>query len=389
VQADFLLSNQLHCHYYDQAICRSCTQLSLDYQQQCLQKQASVEAILSQFSDDIKWLPLVPSSIAGFRNKAKMVVSGHWKAPILGLLDRQFQAQDLTRCPLYPSELQATFEPIRKWIQHVQLMPYDVLKRQGELKYIIVSIDEHTKALMCRFVLRSTQAIAAIQQYLPVLMKALPNLEVVSVNIQPLPAAIVEGEQEILLTEQKVLTHWLNGLPLHCHPRSFFQTNSQVAAQLYAQAQAWIADSQPSQLWDLFCGVGGFALHAAQVMQGKVTGIEINADAIESAQRSAYHLGLSDRLQFRALTADDFAHTAIGAAPDCIIVNPPRRGIGAQLCQFLNHSAATRLIYSSCNPESLAEDMNRLHHFKPIKAQVFDMFPHTQHAEVLVLLVRR
>jgi len=383
------LSNQLNCHYYDQAICRSCTQLSLDYPQQCQQKQASVEAILSQCSNEISWLPLVTSSIAGFRNKAKMVVSGHWQAPILGLLDRQFQAHDLVNCPLYPAELQATFEPIRSWIQQLKLMPYDVIKRQGELKYVIVSIDEHTKALMCRFVLRSTQAIAKIQQYLPALMETLPNLDVVSVNIQPLPAAIVEGEQEILLTEKKVLTHWLNELPLYCHPRSFFQTNSQVAAQLYAQAQAWIADCQPSQLWDLFCGVGGFALHAAQIMQGKVTGIEINADAIESAQRSAHHLGLSDRLQFRALTADDFAHTATDAAADCIIVNPPRRGIGAQLCQFLNHLTATQLIYSSCNPESLAEDLKRLHQFKPIQARVFDMFPHTQHAEVLVLLVRR
>lgn len=383
------MSNQLNCHYYDQAICRSCTQLRLDYPQQCQQKQASVEAILSQCSNEISWLPLVTSSIAGFRNKAKMVVSGHWQEPILGLLDRQFQAHDLVNCPLYPAELQATFEPIRSWIQQLQLMPYDVIKRQGELKYVIVSIDEHTKALMCRFVLRSTQAIATIQQYLPALMETLPNLDIVSVNIQPLPAAIVEGEQEILLTEKKVLTHWLNGLPLYCHPRSFFQTNSQVAAQLYAQAQAWIADRQPSQLWDLFCGVGGFALHAAQVMQGKVTGIEINADAIESAQRSAQHLGLSDRLQFRALTADDFAHTATDAAADCIIVNPPRRGIGAQLCQFLNQSTATQLIYSSCNPESLAEDLKRLHQFKLIQACVFDMFPHTQHAEVLVLLVRR
>lgn len=383
------MSNQLNCHYYDQAICRSCTQLSLDYPQQCQQKQASVEAILSQCSNEISWLPMVTSSIAGFRNKAKMVVSGHWQAPILGLLDRQFQAHDLVNCPLYPAELQATFEPIRSWIQELKLMPYDVIKRQGELKYVIVSIDEHTKALMCRFVLRSTQAIATIQQYLPALMETLPNLDVVSVNIQPLPAAIVEGEQEILLTEKKVLTHWLNELPLYCHPRSFFQTNSQVAAQLYAQAQAWIADRQPSQLWDLFCGVGGFALHAAQVMQGKVTGIEINADAIESAQRSAHHLGLSDRLQFRALTADNFAHTATDAAADCIIVNPPRRGIGAQLCQFLNHSTATQLIYSSCNPESLAEDLKRLHQFKLIQARVFDMFPHTQHAEVLVLLVRR
>ena len=149
------------------------------------------------------------------------------------------------------------------------------------------------------------------------------------------------------------------------------------------------SESQPNQLWDLFCGVGGFALHAAQVMQGNVTGIEINADAINSAQRSAEQLGLSNRMRFRALTADDFAHTAIDATPDCIIVNPPRRGIGAALCEFLNETTATQLIYSSCNPESLAQDLERLHQFKPIHARVFDMFPHTQHAEVLVWLKRR
>lgn len=379
----------LGCPYYAQAVCRSCTQLPIDYAQQCQQKQTTVQATLSQFADDITWLPLVPSRTAGFRNKAKMVVSGHWQSPILGVLDRHFQAHDLVNCFLYPTELQATFEPIRAWIQQIQLMPYDVIKRQGELKYLIISIDEHTQALMCRFVLRSVQSLAVIQQHLPTLMQSLPNLQVVSVNIQPLHAAIMEGEQEILLTEQRVLTHWLNGLPLHCHPRSFFQTNSQVAASLYAQAQAWIANIQPKQLWDLFCGVGGFALHAAQVMQGQVAGIEINADAIDSAQRSATHLGLSERMNFRALTAHDFAQTSTDSAPDCIIVNPPRRGIGVELCQFLNDSAATHLIYSSCNPDSLAQDIERLHHFKPIQAQVFDMFPHTHHAEVLVLLVRQ
>ncbi len=382
-----MTNQQLNCDYYEQGICRSCTQITLDYAQQCKQKQQLVESSLSK-NESICWLPIVTSRIQGFRNKAKMVVSGHWQSPVLGILDRQYQAYDLVNCQLYPNELQATFEPIRNWIQQTKLMPYDVVKRQGELKYVIVSIDEHTKALMCRLVLRSTQHLASIRAALPSLMQALPTLAVVSVNIQPLAAAIVEGEQEILLSEQAVLTHWVNGLPLHCHPRSFFQTNTQVAAALYRQAQSWVADIQPTQLWDLFCGVGGFALHAAQVMQGQVTGIEINADAIHSAQSSANALGFADRLSFRALSAADFAHKASTASPDCIIVNPPRRGIGTELCRWINDSTASHLIYSSCNPNSLSEDIHQLTAFKAVKAQVFDMFPHTQHAEVLVLLVR-
>lgn len=382
-----MTNQQLNCDYYEQGICRSCTQITLDYAQQCKQKQQLVESSLSK-NESISWLPIVTSRIQGFRNKAKMVVSGHWQSPVLGILDRQYQAYDLVNCQLYPNELKATFEPIRHWIQQTKLMPYDVVKRQGELKYVIVSIDEHTNALMCRLVLRSTQHLASIRAALPSLMQALPTLAVVSVNIQPLAAAIVEGEQEILLSEQAVLTHWVNGLPLHCHPRSFFQTNTQVAAALYREAQSWVADIQPTQLWDLFCGVGGFALHAAQVMQGQVTGIEINADAIHSAQSSANALGFADRLSFRALSAADFAHKASTASPDCIIVNPPRRGIGTELCRWINDSTASHLIYSSCNPNSLSEDIHQLTAFKAVKAQVFDMFPHTQHAEVLVLLVR-
>lgn len=382
------MTNQhLNCDYYQQGICRSCTQITLDYAEQCKQKQQLVESSLSS-NESICWLPIVTSRIQGFRNKAKMVVSGHWQSPILGIMDRQYQAYDLVNCRLYPNELKATFEPIRHWIQQTKLMPYDVVKRQGELKYVIVSIDEHTNALMCRLVLRSTQQLANIRVALPSLMQAIPTLAVVSVNIQPLAAAIVEGEQEILLSDQPVLTHWVNGLPLHCHPRSFFQTNTQVAAALYRQAQSWVADIQPKQLWDLFCGVGGFALHAAQVIQGKVTGIEINADAIHSAQSSANALGLAERLSFRALSATDFAHKVSTASPDCIIVNPPRRGIGTELCRWINDSTATHLIYSSCNAQSLFEDIQLLTDFKAVKAQVFDMFPHTHHAEVLVLLVR-
>jgi 23S rRNA (uracil747-C5)-methyltransferase len=197
--------------------------------------------------------------------------------------------------------------------------------------------------------------------------------------------AIMEGEEEIVLTPESRLTIWLNDLPLLIQPKSFFQTNDLVAAALYRQAQHWINDIQPTSLWDLFCGVGGFALHAAQVMKGQVTGIEVSAEAIASATESAHQLGLG-QVHFRALSANDFA-LGQTALPQAVIINPPRRGIGSELCRFLNASDAIEwLIYSSCNPESLAKDLALMPAFKPVKAQVFDMFPHTHHAEVLVLL---
>jgi 23S rRNA (uracil747-C5)-methyltransferase len=375
----------IHCHHFISGNCRSCQLIAQPYTLQCSNKQQACENALVDVVSPECWLPLVKSAESAFRNKAKMVVSGTWQHPILGIVNQQGQATDLTDCLLYPTALQAAFTPILAWITQMQLMPYDVQQRTGELKFILLTISAQMGELMLRFVLRSKKMLPIIQDTLPKLQASLPALSVVSVNIQPVAMAIMEGDEEIVLTPESQLRMWLNGLPLFIQPKSFFQTNDAVAAALYRQAQNWIKTIQPASLWDLFCGVGGFALHAAQVMNGQVTGIEVSAQAIVSATASAQRLELK-QVAFRALSADDFA-LGQSVLPQAVIVNPPRRGIGADLCQFLN--AATEiewLIYSSCNPDSLAKDLRHMPHFKVLQAQVFDMFPHTHHAEVLVLL---
>lgn len=375
------------CHHFVLGSCRSCPLIEQAYLQQCISKQSACEQALATVVPSNVWLPIVASPEVSFRNKAKMVVSGHWQQPVLGLINAQGKAVDLSDCRLYPAALQPAFQVIRHWITHLQLMPYDVKARSGELKFVLLTLSEQTGDLMLRFVLRSKAMLGEMRVALSQLQTALPKLRVVSVNIQPIAMAIMEGEEEILLTEASNLTMWLNDLPLFIQPKSFFQTNDVVAAALYRQAQSWISDIQPISLWDLFCGVGGFALHAAQVMTGQVTGIEVSSQAIASATESAHQLGLS-QVSFRALSASDFA---LGQTqlPQAVIVNPPRRGIGSELCLFLNEGGGIEwLIYSSCNPESLAKDLALMPAFKAVKAQVFDMFPHTHHAEVLVLLRR-
>ena len=78
-----------------------------------------------------------------------------------------------------------------------------------------------------------------------------------------------------------------------------------------------------------------------------------------------------------------------GAAPDLLVVNPPRRGIGAELAGRIEASGVRRVLYSSCNPQSLARDLGAMPSLGARRARLFDMFPHTDHAEVLVELVRR
>lgn len=374
----------MHCDAFVQGRCRSCTELARPYPEQLARKQAEAEALLETFGP-VQWLEPVASVESGFRNKAKMVVSGTIEHPSLGILDAQGRGIDLGDCPLYPHALRESFPHLRRFITQARLAPYDVPARRGELKYLLLSLAEHSGEMMLRFVLRSREALGRIRRHLPELLAALPGLRVVSVNLQPIHQAILEGEEEILLSPEQALRMQLNELPLYLRPRSFFQTHTDMAAALYRQARDWVSTIDPPALWDLYCGVGGFALHCAGHGRN-VLGIEISADAVASACRSRDELGLA-HVRFQA--ADATAPLPIATAPELIIVNPPRRGLGPELCRQLQQSPARWLIYSSCNAASLARDLERLGDFDLRQARVFDMFPHTRHYEVACLLQRK
>ena len=375
----------MECSYFQAELCRSCRLIEQPYAQQLADKQAACARALPSIAAAL-WCEPMPSAESGLRNKAKMVVSGTSERPVLGITDAEGRGVDLSACPLYPAAMQQAFAPIRALIHEAGLEPYDVAQRCGELKFVLLTYAEHSGEFGLRFVLRSKQFLAALQAHLPDLYATLPGLVVVSVNLQPVHQAILEGEEEIVLSTQTSLTMQLNGMNLHLRPRSFFQTNTEVAAALYRTAQNWVAELEVQSAWDLFCGVGGFALHLASVVRGHMIGIELSSEAILSAKQTAAELGLT-RVQFQALAADAFAANRRDA-PELVVVNPPRRGLGADLCGWLDASSARWLLYSSCNPQSLAQDLARMPSFVPLQAKLFDMFPHTHHGEVLVLLER-
>lgn len=371
----------LHCPHFVAARCRSCAWIERGYGEQLAEKQWQAESRIR--GSRLRWLPPMASALSGFRNKAKMAVGGTVEAPVLGLVDIEDHAVDLADCLLYPPALQSAFEPLREFIRAARITPYSLAKRRGELKYLLLTIAPSGE-LGLRFVLRSREPLSRIEKHLPALRSELPALGPVSVNLQPEHKAVLEGDTEILLPGPDSLRMVLNGIPLHLKPRSFFQTHTELAAALYAQAARWVAALKPARLLDLYCGVGGFALHCAP-HAGVVIGREISAEAIASAQRSATELGLSNA---RFEVADASAAAAVAGAVDAILVNPPRRGIGVELCAAIEASPARTLIYSSCNADSLAADLARLPSFEPLEAQVLDLFSHTAHFETLVLLQR-
>lgn len=326
----------MQCALYDAERCRSCQWITQPVADQLFAKTADLQNLLAAYPVG-EWCAPVSGPESAFRNKAKMVVSGSVEKPLLGMLHRDGTPEDLCECPLYPESFAPVFAALKPFIARAGLTPYNVARKRGELKYLLLTESRFDGGMMLRFVLRSDAKLAQLRTALPWLQAQLPQLKVITANIQPVHMAIMEGESEIYLTEQQALAERFNDVPLWIRPQSFFQTNPVVAGYLYATARDWVRQLPVNHMWDLFCGVGGFGLHCA-TPQMKLTGIEIAPEAITCAKQSAQELGLQN-LHFQALDSTQFA-TAQGEVPDLVLVNPPRRGIGKPLCDFLPHGAA-------------------------------------------------
>ena len=398
------------CILHDAGTCRSCPHLSVPLPDQLDAKQSRVSSLLAEHVPADLWRPPAPSAPKRFRNKAKMAVAGTTARPTLGILDGAGHGVDLRSCPLHVPAIEAALPVLADLITDLGLRPYDVPARRGDLKHVLVTASPDDD-LMVRFVLRSRRYLERLRAAVPDLHRRLPQLAVAAVNIQSVHQAVIEGPEEIVLTEEDRLLMRLSlpspelggqagrraesvELPLYLPTRSFFQTNTAVAEALYATARDWAEEAEPARVWDLFCGVGGFALALAAPGR-RVLGVEVSASAIDGARAAADLMGLDPALvrfeagDARVLDPAAPGDRAAGAQrPDLLVVNPPRRGIGEQLAGRIEASGVERVLYSSCNPRTLAADLAHLPSMRVVRSRLFDMFPHTEHAEVLVELVR-
>ena len=380
----------MECEYFERGECRSCTAMGVPIPRQRAAKQARAEAavVVARDAAGVRWLEPFGGPEADYRNKAKMVVGGTLDAPTLGILDAARHGVDLRACGIMTPGLRAAMPALAAFVTTAGLTPYDVPSRRGELKHLLVT-ESPDGELMVRFVLRSTEPLPRLRKHLGGLLAQLP-IRVATANLLPTHVALLEGEEEHVLTAEDALPMRLGGLTLRLPPRSFFQTNTAVAAALYRQAAEWadrvlVPGAQPHDVVDLYCGVGGFALALAGPGR-RVLGIETSAEAIAAARTTAADAGMRDTA-FLPGDATEWLATA-GEPPDLVVVNPPRRGLGERLAAALEASGAPTVVYSSCNPDTLARDLAAMPSYRAVEARCFDMFPQTDHLEVMVLLQR-
>ena len=178
-------------------------------------------------------------------------------------------------------------------------------------------------------------------------------------------------------------------------PSSFMQTNTRAAERMIDLLRSWSvedgAGGAAKVLIDLYCGSGAIGLNLASAFD-EVIGVEVNADAVRDAWRTAKENGIPNArfIEGRAELAAAELPVGARASATTVVVDPPRAGLHADLVRTLLSWQVPRLYYVSCNPESLARDLRPLSEaYRILDVQPMDFFPHTDHVETAVRLRRK
>lgn len=183
----------------------------------------------------------------------------------------------------------------------------------------------------------------------------------------------------------------MEGLQFKVGPKSFYQTNSEQAYELYKVARDFAALGPGDVLYDLYTGTGTIANFCAAHCR-KVVGVEYVPEAIADARINSEVNGIANTVFYagdmKAVLDDDFI--AANGRPDVVILDPPRAGVDEPVIGVILRAAPQRIVYVSCNPATQARDLALMDGAYRVEAvQPVDMFPHTHHVENVVKLVRR
>ena len=338
--------------------------------------------------DDVcVFLPLMMKHPFQYRNKSQLKFGEKDGQAVLGLYEKDsHQLVELSDCPIHMDRINKINRTVIKIIRKYQIPVYKERTKKGILKNLVVRVSTTHPEVQVTFV-ATTKEIPNIQKMAYELMSQHPQVKGVFVNVNVQNTPLVFGTQTIKIAGKDTITQKLGDLVFDLSPRSFFQLNPIQTEVLYDVVRDFAGLTGKENVVDAYCGVGTIGLYLSAAAK-EVRGMDTVEEAIVDAKKNAKKNGCR-RVSYFHGTAKKWVSQwkREGWTMDVFVVDPPRIGCDRELLDTILSSGAKRVVYVSCNPSTMARDIQTLREKYIVqKIQPVDLFPMSGHVETVVLL---
>ena len=371
--------------------CGGCPMLGMDYAAQLKQKEDAVKKLLGKFG------PV--NAIRGaenpyhYRNKVISTFTTGWGGKLTSGIyaANSHKVLPVESCLLQDEVLDKTMLAVRAAANACHYQPYDEDKGTGLLRHCLLRRGVVTGQVMVVLV-TAQPVLPGAKNFVKALLAEAKKQDVtittVVQNVNPRKTSVVLGDMEKVLYGKGFILDELCGKTYALSPRSFYQINHAQTEVLYGLAVEAAHLTGKEVVLDAYCGIGTIGLTAADHAK-QVVGVEVNRDAVHDAIGNAKHNGVKNARFFAADATKWISEAAAaGERADVIFMDPPREGSTPQFIDSVARMAPKRVAYVSCNPVTLARDLELLTKkgYKVESSTPVDMFPHSEHVETVVLL---
>jgi len=372
--------------------CVGCALIGTPYTRQLALKHERVTAAFAAHPR-LAGVPIAPVTgsprVFGYRNQTKLVARGTRRGLVFGMYrPGTHQVLDASRCPVHDPRITQVLEGVHRAAESTDAPAYDERSGEGWLRYVVVraSAWKHSAQVILVVRDRNWSGEAALLGRI----RRLPGVRSVVLNLNRTRGNVILGERFINVTREAGLVERVGGLILSSRAGAFLQANIGVARKVYERVLT-LADPQPDTVAvDLYCGVGAISFYLA-TRAGHVFGIEESPPAVLDAKQNIRLNGFHNVRFFEAEAAVGMEDMRLALSRiDLVTLNPPRKGADEATRAAIALAAPRRIVYMSCDPTTLARDLDwfATRGWRTRSVDPFDMLPQTEHVECVALLER-
>ena len=368
--------------------CSGCQLQNLSYDEQLKMKQVKLIRLLGRFCHVEEIIGM--ENPLNYRNKAQALFGFKNGKIISGIYQSSSgKIAEVENCMLEDEESQKIVKTVKKLAAKYKIKAYDIETKTGFLRHILVRKGLKSGEIMVVIVTKGDE-FASKEAFTADLVKAHSKITTIVWNVNPTDTPLFLGKKSETLFGNGYITDKLCSLDFRISPASFYQVNPVQTEILYTIAKEYAKLNGDEVVLDAYCGTGTIGLTMANSAK-KVIGVEINEAATRDAKENATLNGISNAEFYNEDASDYIAYLAAKKEKiDVVITDPPRAGCSIKFLKNLVKLSPKRVVYISCNPETLANDLNVLTKsgYRVRKIQPVDMFPYTNHVESVVCLTR-